>query len=175
MTANLEAPVLVFHSGPRPAGVDERNARDRLRAGIEALLAKADDTGTCPAMEFHPSMFVGTLADYRAIARDFPKLSLTLDVGHLRCTDERPLAEGILDAAGETAHVHLEDIRGRVHKHLPVGEGDLPFGEVFGALRQSGFAGICAAEFHSREIDREEAALARDTFRRLAPLLHEER
>ncbi len=106
-----------------------------------------------------------------ALADTFPGLGLTLDVGHLQCTETLPLTQGIRKAFEQVVHIHLEDIRGKVHKHLPIGDGEIPFGEVFAILRQLGFAGIVAAEFHSGEILMDEEVLARRTIERLHPLL----
>ncbi len=169
--ARLGARVLVFHAGPRPADTPEEAARGHLAAGLERLLPAAAREGVIPALEFHPSMLAADRRDVERLRAAFPDLKLTLDIGHLRCTEAAPLSGGIRDLLPATAHVHLEDIRGRVHEHLPIGDGDIPFGEVFGALSAGGYAGIVAAEFHSRSIDLDERELARRTFFRLSPLL----
>jgi sugar phosphate isomerase/epimerase len=49
--------------------------------------------------------------------------------------------------------VHIEDIRGREHVHLPFGEGTIDFAPVVAALVDTGFAGLVAVELsrHSHE------------------------
>ena len=56
--ARLGSEVLVFHSGPRPAGVPEKTAWDRLREGLSRLIDLAGEEGVRLAIEFHPSMLV---------------------------------------------------------------------------------------------------------------------
>lgn len=169
--ARLGSRILVFHSGPRPEGTPAQAARDHLRRGLERLVSVAARAGVTLALEFHPSMLVADRAGTMPLLADFPDLRLTLDIGHLQCTEGPPLAAGIRNALPATVHVHLEDIRGRVHTHLPIGDGEIPFDEVFRTLAAGRYAGIVAAEFHSRSIDLDERELARRTFSRLAPFL----
>lgn len=168
--ARLGASVLALHAGPWPEGLDAAAALGFLHDGLSRLLPLARREGVRLAFEYHPDMLVRDLRGALALVRIFPDLTLTLDIGHLRCTEGDPLEAGIAAAAPYASHVHLEDIKGRTHKHLPIGDGDIPFGDVFAALRRAGFSGIVAAEFHSAQIDLDETLLASRTFSRLAPL-----
>lgn len=171
LSARLGAKAMVLHSGPRPADAPEKDAWDRLRRGIDALIPSAARAGVTLAFEFHPAMLVRNLEGYLRLAGEFSGLGLALDVGHLRCTEEGPLGALVEKCAPWTVHAHLEDIRGRVHRHLPIGDGDIPFAEVLGAFRRTGFDGIVAAEFHSGEIPLDEPLLARRTLERLRPVI----
>ena len=71
-------------------------------------------------------------------------LGITLDVGHVYVTGEgEPRA--IIERLGSLIfQVHLEDMKRGIHEHLPPGEGDVDFDEVFDALSGVGYAGpIC--------------------------------
>jgi fructoselysine 3-epimerase len=62
------------------------------------------------------------------------------DVGHSFVAGEDP-AEAVRMLGKYLSNIHLEDIKGRTHKHLMFGEGDIDFRSLFGALRGIGYAG----------------------------------
>ena len=59
-----------------------------------------------------------------------PNLRLTLDIGHLQCQGELPIAAVIRHWAPRLANVHIEDMRRGVHEHLMFGEGEIDFPPV---------------------------------------------
>ncbi|MBN1581716.1 MAG: sugar phosphate isomerase/epimerase, partial [Anaerolineae bacterium] len=61
-----------------------------------------------------------------------PRLKVNLDIGHAQITDD-DLIVSVRELGSAIAHLHLEDIKDRVHRHLPFGEGDIDFA----ALRQT--------------------------------------
>ena len=69
---------------------------------------------------------------------DAPNLRLTLDVGHLQCQGETPIAEVIRRWAPRLVNVHIEDMRRGVHEHLMFGEGEIDFPPVLQALADVG-------------------------------------
>jgi sugar phosphate isomerase/epimerase len=68
------------------------------------------------------------------------RLRVNLDIGHAQVTDD-DLAATIRQLGSAIVHLHLEDIKGRVHRHLPFGEGDIDFAAVRRALDEIGYAG----------------------------------
>ncbi|MCE5269529.1 MAG: sugar phosphate isomerase/epimerase [Planctomycetaceae bacterium] len=66
---------------------------------------------------------------------------LTLDIGHLQCQGEVPIAEVIRRWAPRLVNVHIEDMRRGVHEHLMFGEGEIDFPPVLRALTEVGYAG----------------------------------
>jgi sugar phosphate isomerase/epimerase len=124
-----------------PIGPDE--ALDRLDGGLRVVLDYAAERGVALGFEPEPGMLVDTLARYERLAEriDHPLFRLTLDVGHLHCTGELPLADHIRRAGPRLANVHIEDMRAGVHEHLMFGEGEIDFPPVVEALRQAGYAG----------------------------------
>jgi len=157
--------VLMTHSGYAPVGVEREQAFEWLVEGCKALAAAAAGHGLVVGFEFHPDMFIRTLSDYRRLASavDHPAFKLTLDVGHVRCTDTRKISEVIRSVGPEIVNVHLEDIKGRVHKHLPIGQGDIDFVDVFDGLNAVGYTGLVGAEFNSKDLDCSELWLAENT------------
>jgi protein FrlC len=62
------------------------------------------------------------------------------DVGHSAVAGENP-ADSVRVLGPYLSNVHLEDIKGRVHRHLLFGEGDIDFRALFAALRDIGYQG----------------------------------
>ncbi|MEN0109894.1 MAG: sugar phosphate isomerase/epimerase family protein [Planctomycetota bacterium] len=130
-------------SGVVRDGAGAAEAWDRLIAGLIPVLQRAEQCGVPVAFEPEPGMLVATLADYRELRErllvagaPMDALRLTIDVGHLHCQGETPIAEQITRHADEVANVHLEDMRRGVHEHLPFGEGEIDFPPVIEALRR---------------------------------------
>jgi sugar phosphate isomerase/epimerase len=84
---------------------------------------------------------------------DQANLRLTLDVGHLHCQGETPIADVIRRYAPRLVNVHLEDMRAGRHEHLMFGEGEIDFPPIFRALAEVGYAGGVHVELsrHSHE------------------------
>jgi len=73
-------------------------------------------------------------------------LGMCLDVGHLLCTGDLPVAGQIRQLGPRLVHVHLDDIRDGRHEHRMFGEGVLDLPETLGALLEVGYAGMAAVE-----------------------------
>ena len=82
-----------------------------------------------------------------------PCLRLTLDIGHLQCQGETPIADVIRRHAPRLANVHLDDMRRGVHEHLMFGDGEIEFPPVLQALADSGYTNGIYVELsrHSHE------------------------
>ena len=98
-----------------------------------------------------------------------PHFRLTLDLGHLHCQGETPVADYIRRYGARLANIHLEDMRRGVHEHLMFGEGEMEFPPLFDALREVGYAGGVYVELsrHSHE----GPTAARRSFEFLRPLI----
>jgi L-ribulose-5-phosphate 3-epimerase len=95
------------------------------------------------AFEPEPGMFIDTMAKFEELHRrvDHGAFGLTLDVGHLHCQGELPIAEHIHRWKDRLWNVHIEDMRRGVHDHLMFGEGEMDFPPIFQALREIQYAG----------------------------------
>lgn len=93
--------------------------------------------------EPEPGMFVDTMSRYRElVARtSHPALQLTLDVGHLHCLGETPIADVIREWRSRIVNVHIEDMRAGVHDHLIFGEGEMDFPPIVDAVAEIGYSG----------------------------------
>ncbi|MEN6449512.1 MAG: sugar phosphate isomerase/epimerase family protein [Thermoguttaceae bacterium] len=88
---------------------------------------------------------------------------LTLDIGHLQCQGETPIAEVIRRGAARLVNVHLEDMRRGTHEHLMFGEGEIDFPPVLNALAETGYQGGVFVELSRHSHTGPEAA--RQAFR----------
>ena len=72
-------------------------------------------------------MFIDTMKSFHRLLQwiDAPHLQLTLDVGHLWCQGELPIADYIARWGQRIVNVHIEDMRAGVHEHLMFGEGEM--------------------------------------------------
>lgn len=69
-----------------------------------------------------------------------PRLKVNLDVGHSHITEGDVCAD-ILRWRRDIVHVHLEDIKGKEHRHLLPGQGDLDFRSIVAAFDTAGYSG----------------------------------
>lgn len=135
----LGARVLSLWSGELPPGQDDAGAEGRLAAALEELGGRALQHGVTLALEPEPGHWIGTLESYRRFCAAHPGLCrLTLDVGHLLVTGEAEPHAAVARMRDEIANLQLDDMRRRIHRHLPPGEGDLDWPALAAALRGAG-------------------------------------
>ena len=121
----------------------------------------AGERGVVIGFEPEPGMLVATLADYQRLLThvDAPNFQLTLDVGHLHCLGEVPIAAQIRRWRDRIVNVHLEDMCAGVHEHLMFGDGEIEFPPVLGALEKIGYRGGVYVELSRHSHDAPQAAL----------------
>jgi len=82
----------------------------------------------------------------RALADSFGSRSIavSIDTGHAqlarRMSGAPPVADFVVDAGAQLAHVHLQDVDGHADRHWPPGEGEVEWPAVFRALADCGGA-----------------------------------
>jgi sugar phosphate isomerase/epimerase len=139
----LGSDAVSFWSGAAPDGTPEDVLMDRLVEGCRRLCEDAAAAGVQLAFEPEPGMFLDTMARFARLRKrvDHPAFGLTLDVGHLHCLGEVPIADHLRRWREWLWNVHIEDMRFGVHDHLMFGEGEIAFGPVLRTLREIGYAG----------------------------------
>ena len=82
------------------------------------------------AFEPEPGMFIDTMTKFAELHQrvNHPKFGLTIDIGHLHCQGETPIADQLRRWRELLWNVHIEDMRRGVHDHLMFGEGEIDFG-----------------------------------------------
>lgn len=151
----LGAGVVSFWSGAATPGQDAGATMKRLAERCRALADEAAARDVCLGFEPEPGMFVDRMAGYSELAArvDHPAFKLTLDLGHLHCQGEVPIAKQLAAFATDLVHVHMEDMVQGVHAHLPFGEGEIDFRPVARMLDRIDYRGQVAVEL-SRESHR---------------------
>ncbi len=122
-----------------PAADDE--VYSRLVGGLEETIDYGAGQGVAIALEPEPGMFIDSQTRFAELLERLPSESvrLTIDVGHLECQGETPIAEQIVLWQSRIANVHLDDAVAGRHEHLFFGEGDISFPPVIRALRRIGY------------------------------------
>lgn len=147
--ADLGAEAVSCWSGVRPAEVDPATAWDRLVAGCAEVVAAADTVGVVLGFEPEPGMLVADIVDWwrlRDALGDPPRFGITLDIGHCRCLEPRPVPECVEQVAAHLVNVQIDDMRRGVHEHLEFGTGEIDFPPVLRALADAGYGGLVAVE-----------------------------
>jgi sugar phosphate isomerase/epimerase len=151
----LGAESVGFFSGRVSEGVDPLRAMEWLVEGCQALCRHAGETGVTLALEPEPGMLIGTLDAAVRLIREVssPRLGVTLDIGHVRCSEAISEVQAIETYAPWMRAVHIEDIANREHAHLMFGQGDMAFEPILEALSRVGYAGLISVEL-SRDSER---------------------
>lgn len=156
----LQSDCVSLWSGVLRTPIDAEAAFARLAAGLRQVLDYAAQQGVTIGFEPEPGMLVATLADYQRLLQqlDAPHFQLTLDVGHLHCLGETPIAEQIRRWRDRIVNLHIEDMRAGVHEHLRFGEGEIDFPPVLQALAEIGYRRGIYVELSRHSHDAPQAA-----------------
>jgi sugar phosphate isomerase/epimerase len=171
VAARLESDCVSFWSGILRDDVTEEAAFVRLTEALKPVVEHAVSRGVKIGFEPEPGMFIDTMERYQRLRDriDEAHFGLTLDVGHLHCQGETPIAEFIERFAPHLLNVHIEDMRAGVHEHLMFGEGEIDFPPLIDALAKSGYRGGLYAELSRHSHAAPEAA--KRAFQFLQPLV----
>jgi L-ribulose-5-phosphate 3-epimerase len=169
--AELGSDCVSLWSGTRRDDAPDEATLERLAESLRVVLRHATNSGVTLGFEPEPGMFIDTLKSFHRLLQwiDAPYLELTLDVGHLWCQGELPIADYISRWGPRIVNVHVEDMRAGVHEHLMFGEGEMQFAPILSALAKAGYRGALHVELsrHSHEAP----TTARKAFDFLRPLV----
>jgi sugar phosphate isomerase/epimerase len=153
--AFLDSDCVSLWSGARRDDASDEAVLERLAESLRLVLRHATDSGVTLGFEPEPGMFIDTLKSFQRLLQwiDAPHLQLTLDVGHLWCQGELPIADYIARWSQRIVNVHIEDMRAGVHEHLMFGEGQMHFPPIIEALAKANYKGGLHVELsrHSHE------------------------
>lgn len=144
LAVDLQADCVSFWSGVVRDAAGEEDLWDRLLAGMQHVLAHAERQNVRLGFEPEPGMFIDTVARAEQLLQRLGSpgsLGLTLDIGHLECLGEWPLAKTVRRVANSIVNVHVDDMLCCRHEHLPLGSGEVAFGPVLRELACTGYAG----------------------------------
>jgi len=141
--AALGSDCVSLWSGVLPQGDSRENGMRRLVESLQAVLDYAERREVTIGFEPEPGMLIDTMDAYRELIElvASPRLQLTLDLGHLHCLGETPIATVIEHWHQRLVNVHIEDMIAGTHEHLMFGEGEIDFPPVIAALEKVSYQG----------------------------------
>jgi sugar phosphate isomerase/epimerase len=156
----LKSDAVSFWSGAPDFPAPAPDLMSRLVQGCLSLCHYADERGVTLGFEPEPGMFIDTLASFGELFHrvGHPVFGLTVDIGHLHCLDEVPIAGYLRRWREVLVNVHIEDMCRGVHDHLMFGEGEIDFGPVLKTLDEIGFSGGVHVELSRHSHDAVETA-----------------
>jgi sugar phosphate isomerase/epimerase len=160
IAAALGGDMISLWSGVPTSDVAPDDAWRYLAEGVVTLQERIAPLGVRMAFEPEPGMLVSSLADWERLrdATSLPDLGLTLDVGHVPCTERISAGDAIRQYRAALRTVHLDDTRNGVHEHVQIGEGSLDWPDIMRALDEVGFDGIASVELSRHSHAAPEAA-----------------
>lgn len=147
IAAALGSDAVSFWSGILREPLDEPAAMQRLVEGVRPVVEYAGERGMRLAFEPEPGMFVEGVEQFarlveavEAAVGPSSHFGVTLDIGHLQCTEPEPPTSYVHRCKDRLFNVHIEDMVRGVHDHLRFGEGEIDFPPVLAALAEVGYA-----------------------------------
>lgn len=131
-----------------------QKADEYFRSGMEELIKECDKTTL--VLEQEPGFYVGTtdMAIKYITEINSPKLKFNLDIGHVFCCEpEEECYDNVRKSLPYAAHIHIEDIKDRIHFHQIPGEGDIDFARIVDMIERSVFDGYVCVELHNHDQD----------------------
>ena len=144
LAGELNADCVSLWSGAVCSDADETLLWRKLTDGVGEVLDHASRCGVVLGFEPEPGMFIDTVARAEELFERLgrPKsLGLTVDIGHLECLGERPLAATVRNVADRIVNVHIDDMIVCRHEHLPLGKGDIDYVPIFRELLAARYQG----------------------------------
>ena len=144
LAGELNADCVSLWSGAVCSDADETVLWRKLTDGVGEVLDYASRCGVVLGFEPEPGMFIDTVSRAEELFERLgrPKsLGFTVDIGHLECLGERPLAATVREVADRIVNVHIDDMTVCRHEHLPLGKGDIDYLPIFHELRTADYRG----------------------------------
>ncbi len=150
VAALFEPVTVVVHSGYHPGYHREIVARWQTRAleGFKVLLFEAGELGLRLALEnvFEPGPEV-----LQPLFEGLPGLTWCFDPGHALAFARTDWRDWLPVLYPYLSEIHLHDNHGEWDEHLALGEGRIPFPEIFAFLRQKALKPVLTIEAHQEE------------------------
>jgi L-ribulose-5-phosphate 3-epimerase len=174
IAVDLGATCVSLWSGVVRDSADEPSIWNRLTGSLAPVLDHAAARRMPLGFEPEPGMAIDTLARYGQLLDRLGRpdhLRLTVDIGHMECMGERPIADMLRPWADRVVNVHVDDMLACRHEHLPLSSGDVDFPPVLAALAAGGYVGGLHVELPRQSHRWVETATQSAAF--LTPLLHQ--
>jgi len=129
----LSAEVIVFHTGYHPQKIDPFY-KSWFERALETFSEVSSIWNGKIALE---NVFDRNPENLKNFIENLPEnVGVCLDVGHMNLFSEVPVSEWF-DSLGERIYeFHIHDNAGREDSHLPIGEGNVNFEEIFSQMEK---------------------------------------
>lgn len=156
LAAITRAEAVSFWAGVPRAEISNERAHEFLREGLRQVCDYAAEKNICLAFEPEPGMLVETVADYKKLKKDFPRLKLALDTGHCLASDECEPEAAVREMREDIGTIAVEDMRRGVHEHLFFGDGEMNMPAILSALHEIKYEKLVCVELsrHSHCADK---------------------
>ena len=144
-----------FGAASLVVGGGARRASGTL-AALDRVVELADSYGITACYHPHLTTIAETPEEFDRLI-SCSRISFCPDTGHLAAGGGNP-AELIRRYPDRVRYLHLKDFRSDPFAFLPLGEGQLDFPDILGAVREIGYDGWIVVELDSYEGDPAEAA-----------------
>lgn len=143
VAAELGSQCVSIWSGQKFANDSFPDALDRLARNLEPIIEYATEKNVDIGFEPEPGMLIDTTGRFERLTHlvQSERLKMTMDIGHLFCLNEVPIASYIEKFSDLIVNVHIEDMVVGVHDHLMFGEGQIHFPPVIESLASIGYSG----------------------------------
>ncbi len=141
--------ISVTSGSPTPGCLPEK-AVALFVDSLKSICDFAENYAINVGIEYEPGLIIERSDEVCELIHEVgsPRLGVNLDIGHSYLSRENP-EKTIENLAGRIWNVHVEDIKGMKHFHLPPGEGDLPFQQYFHAFKKINYSGFLTVELYS--------------------------
>jgi sugar phosphate isomerase/epimerase len=143
------AKVVTVHPDPGIGAVDNRTTASINALSFKIISDEAAKHGISIVVENVPGFFSSVEA-LNSIFKAVPALDFHLDVGHAFIGHNR-FRQLIGTFKDKLSHIHLSDNRFRDDDHLPLGAGNIDWGEVISAIKKTGYDGTFTLEVFSED------------------------
>lgn len=156
----LNVEIVSLWSGASIEAEGGEKSMRRLVSQCRRLADQAALKGIRLAFEPEPGMFIDTMAKFEELFErvDHPAFGLTIDIGHLHCLGETPIASYLRKWKDSLWNIHIEDMKRGVHDHLMFGQGEIDFESVLRTLNEIGYSGGVHVELSRHSHDAVETA-----------------
>jgi len=137
LASACEVPVLILN-GERLGNTPPHQALRTFIDRLGDLVPLAQSANVSLAVEPEPGLSVQNTADMLTVLEQLPAppVAVNLDIGHAFLTDD--LGHTFRSLGPHIVHLHVEDMRMGIHKHLLPGEGDIDFSLIYELVQEVG-------------------------------------
>lgn len=149
IAAALGCPSISIQPGGKVEHFLPEKSMDIFIEGLQQVIPVAKHLGVKILVEPEPQLLMENSTDFSKFLPhvDTQVVGLNCDIGHFFCAGDDP-ADVIYKFADVIHHIHIEDIKGRVHDHKIPGHGDIDFGSVFEAIKRIKYGGFISVELY---------------------------